>query len=76
MLWRFEPLGSETKRTAIEGFRREFELGWEGLELERCEVAYAGSSLPAIRIRTAAGHPSEPLLLFGGFDGYLEEMTG
>lgn len=72
----YEPLDSETKRTAVAGFRREFYAGWDGPELERLEVPYAGSSLPALRIRTAAEHSAEPLLLFGGFDSYTEEMAG
>ena len=72
----YEPLDSETKRTAVAGFRREFYAGWDGPELERLEVPYAGSSLPALRIRTAAEHSAEPLLLFGGFDSYMEEMAG
>ncbi len=72
----YEPLDSETKRTAVAGFRREFYAGWDGPELERLEVPYAGSSVPALRIRTAAEHSAEPLLLFGGFDSYMEEMAG
>lgn len=71
----YEPLDSETERTAVAGFRREFYAGWDGPELERLEVPYAGSSLPALRIRTAAEHSAEPLLLFGGFDSYMEEMA-
>lgn len=72
----YEPLDSETKRMAIAGYRREFYAGWDGPELERREVPYAGASLPVLRIRTAVEHPAEPLLLFGGFDSYMEEMAG
>ncbi len=72
----YEPLDSETKRMAVAGYRREFYAGWDGLELERREVPYAGASLPVLRIRTVVEHPAEPLLLFGGFDGYMEEMAG
>lgn len=71
----YEPLDSETKRMAVAGYRREFYAGWDGPELERREVPYAGASLPVLRIRTAVEHPAEPLLLFGGFDSYMEEMA-
>lgn len=71
----YEPLDSETKRMAVAGCRREFYAGWDGPELERREVPYAGASLPVLRIRTAVEHPAEPLLLFGGFDSYMEEMA-
>ncbi len=72
----YEPLDSETKRMAVAGYRREFYAGWDGLELERREVPYAGASLPVLRIRTVVEHSAEPLLLFGGFDGFMEEMAG
>lgn len=71
----YEPLDSETKRMAVAGCRREFYAGWDGPELECREVPYAGASLPVLRIRTAVEHPAEPLLLFGGFDSYMEEMA-
>lgn len=72
----YEPLDSETKRMAVAGYRREFYAGWDGPELDCREVPYAGASLPVLRIRTAVEHPAEPLLLFGGFDSYMEEMAG
>ena len=69
----------------IEKFRENFYRGWQGAPLQRFEIPYEGATLPAVRIENAAAAGAAPdsdtavtpvktLLLFGGFDSYLEEL--
>lgn len=73
------PLEDPGKRGLVEGFRRCFYAAWDGPALERFDVPYGAAALPAVRIRAAGdGVPGSPrtLVVFGGFDSYLEEVVG
>jgi pimeloyl-ACP methyl ester carboxylesterase len=51
-----------------------FNVAFQSDEIERFEVSYDGSYLPAIRIGTACEEAKGTLLLHGGFDSFIEEL--
>ncbi|MDN5962948.1 MAG: alpha/beta hydrolase [Actinomyces sp.] len=73
------PLSDPHKRELIDGFRRCFREGWTSSPIEWLEVPFAGHSLPAAHMGASSGDaPEHPrtLVVFGGFDSYLEEVLG
>ncbi|MDF7665920.1 alpha/beta fold hydrolase [Bifidobacterium sp. ESL0745] len=63
----------QRKDKLVRHFREDFYKGWEGPDLDRREIPYEDTLLPAVRVN---GNDSEKtLVVFGGFDSYLEELV-
>ncbi|MBU3171718.1 alpha/beta fold hydrolase [Clostridium estertheticum] len=60
------------KQKMYDGFRENFYKGYHEFEFEHYDVPYENSFLPAIKLINQGAHKT--LLVFGGFDGYMEEI--
>ncbi len=54
-------------------YQRYFYSSYSDFEYEKYEIPYEGSSLPCLYLKNPGA--SRTLLVFGGFDGYLEEVA-
>ncbi len=66
------PSADPNKQKMYEKFRENFYKGYNGFEYERYEVPYEGTFLPAIKLLNPGAQKT--LVVFGGYDGYMEEI--
>lgn len=60
------------KAAMCDGFRRNFYKGYHGFPLEKHTVPYEGHTLPAVRLVVPGAEKT--LVVFGGFDSFMEEI--
>lgn len=60
------------KAAMCDGFRRNFYKGYHEFNMERHQIPYEGSFLPSVRLRIP--HATKDLVVFGGFDSFMEEI--
>ncbi|MCB2343110.1 alpha/beta fold hydrolase [Clostridium estertheticum] len=60
------------KQKMYDGFRENFYKGYHEFEFEQYDVPYENSFLPAIKLINQGAHKT--LIVFGGYDGYMEEI--
>jgi pimeloyl-ACP methyl ester carboxylesterase len=61
------------KETLYDKFSQLFYRAFEDHDIERIQVPYAGSELPAISVRPE-GEPRGTVVLHGGYDSFIEEF--
>lgn len=72
----FVPPRSPDERPTYERFLALFERAFAAEQIERHQVPYAGSVLPASLLRARTPTRKGTVLLFGGFDSLIEEFFG
>lgn len=60
------------KSEMCDGFRRNFYKGYHEFALEKYEIPYEGSFLPAVKL--SVPNATKNLVVFGGFDSFMEEI--
>lgn len=68
------PPDNANKLPLYEKFSSLFYQAFAEENIERHEVPYAGSCLPAMRLSSATGEVKGTILIFGGFDSFIEEF--
>jgi pimeloyl-ACP methyl ester carboxylesterase len=60
------------KQKMYDGFRENFYKGYHEFDFQSYEIPYENSFLPAVKLINPGAH--KMLIVFGGFDGYMEEI--
>ena len=68
------PPGDPEKGPLYDRFVELFEQATSDAGLERLEIPYQGSSLPAFRLRPRSGEALGVVVMHGGFDSLVEEF--